>query len=293
MSMKSNWISLIALMVLVVALPYYALLEEGRMSQAQAALQEQSMQEATVIYINYCSTCHGIRGEGVGAMPPLNNPSLAGAEASMLTNTIARAVHGTAMAAWHISEGGALNDYQISQLVDLIQTADWENVSVVALAQGVEIVAEPAAENGLAYMLTEAEEDPHRCIACHEDPLVHRDRFGLNCARCHSTVTWTPAYLTRHIFMLDHGGQGTVACTTCHVENYYTNTCYGCHDHTPEQMQDAHVAENIIDYSACTTCHPTGQPDEARMMMQTGALSANEPPSGLAASEPVLIVNSH
>lgn len=270
MNQKSNWISFIALFVLVVALPVYALREPTRLRRVQAEQRYLAVEDGAVVYIRYCAVCHGQDGAGVGVMPPLNHPALAEADADMLHKTIARAAHGTTMAAWHIQEGGALTDYQISELVTLIQMSGWDYVGKMAVVMNFEMPAPPEAEMGEAFLQGEVAEDPHRCAACHEDPVVHKDRFGLNCARCHSSMTWKPAYLTRHVFYLDHGGAGLVACATCHVENYYTHTCYECHDHTPEQMQQVHIAENIPDYEACMDCHPTGQPDEARQIMQAG-----------------------
>ena len=102
------------------------------------------------------------------------------------------------------------------------------------------------------------EEDPHQCIACHEDPKVHRGQFGLDCVRCHTLEAWIPASLTRHTFALDHGDQGDVACETCHIETYAENTCYECHDHQAAQMAELHQAEGIDDYDNCQICHPTG-----------------------------------
>jgi mono/diheme cytochrome c family protein len=272
MSAKSNWISLLFLMVLVIVLPVYAAGENDRMSRSQEAMRAQSLQEGMQLYVRYCAVCHGADGAGIGAMPALNNPALAAAEPTLLQKTIARAVHGSAMAAWHIQEGGALNDYQINQLVDLIRWGDWQAVQAVALASGFEVTHAPEDETGMAYLFIENEDDPHRCVSCHEDPLVHRNQFGVNCARCHSSVSWKPAFLTRHTFMLDHGGDGAVACQTCHAENYYTYTCYGCHDHAEQDMQEVHEAEKLADYQLCADCHPTGQSGEARQLMQVGAL---------------------
>ena len=48
-----------------------------------------------------------------------------------------------------------------------------------------------------------------------------------------------------------------LACETCHTKTYQTHTCYGCHDHTPEQMEEVHLAENITKYENCQECRPT------------------------------------
>lgn len=273
---RYNALSLLALLVIVIALPIYARGEAQRMALAQANQRQQTIAAGAHIYTDHCRQCHGDSGEGVGAMPPLNNPALAEVDEKLLFKTIARAAHGSEMAAWHVDEGGVLSDYQITQLVEFIRHADWELASQMAQEEGPLTLLPTAFEVGDAYL----EVEPHECVSCHQDPEVHLNLFGLHCERCHTTLAWTPAYLTRHTFFLDHGGQGNVDCQTCHTENYYTHTCYECHDHTPEQMETVHLAENIPDYAHCVSCHPTGQSGEARRLQQEGLLGAIEPSLG-------------
>jgi mono/diheme cytochrome c family protein len=261
-------ISVIALLALIVVLPVYALGEETRMQQAQEQMRAQYLEDGAILYIEYCATCHGTDGSGYGVMPALNHPALAEANPEALFKTIARAAHGTSMASWHINEGGVLNDYQIGELVTVIQFADWSSLDHLALTEGYEVPVSPAAELGVAYMESEDESDPHRCVACHEDPEVHLGRFGLNCARCHSSVAWTPALLTKHTFLLDHGGNGQVECKTCHPDNYYTHTCYDCHDHNPDEMNDFHLNEGLQEFDNCIDCHATGVEGEAERLQQ-------------------------
>lgn len=265
---KYNTISFFALLIFVVTIPIYATRETIRMAGAQQTLQGQIVAEGASLYVDYCAMCHGKAGEGLGVMPTLNHPALADADDNALFRSIARAAHGTAMAAWHLDEGGVLNDYQIQELVVLIQNADWEQVGQLAEVKGFVEPQQPAAEWGQDYLDYIGAEDAHQCVSCHEDPEVHEDRFGLDCARCHSTVAWTPALLTKHTFLLDHGGQGKIDCQTCHLENYYEHTCYECHDHTPEQMETVHLAEDIFEYEACVDCHPTGVSGEAEKVMR-------------------------
>ena len=107
------------------------------------------------------------------------------------------------------------------------------------------------------------EEEERACVACHEDPEVHAGEFGLECDRCHTAVGWLPAQLTRHLFRLDHGEGGEVACETCHVGSYVVYTCYGCHDHQLAEMKDFHAEEGIYELEPCGECHPTGRAGEA------------------------------
>jgi hypothetical protein len=109
------------------------------------------------------------------------------------------------------------------------------------------------------------------CVACHEDPEVHAGEFGLDCSRCHGVAAWKPAQLTRHIFFLDHGGEGDVECEVCHTGTYVEHTCYGCHDrHQPGEMEALHLQEGIAGFETCADCHPTGQPGEAAAGGQDG-----------------------
>ena len=269
---KSDLISLTALAILVVGLFVYAVFEPRRMAHAERSLRKQYVVEAAGLYVDYCALCHGADGAGIGAMPAINHPALAEADDEILFRSIARAAHNTAMAAWHVEEGGVLNDYQIVELVALIQNADWAEVNAVADKQGFE----PPAINelvDLSYMEVEDGSDPHTCVACHEDPVIHLGKFGPNCARCHSTTAWTPALLTKHTFLLDHGGEGQVACESCHVDNYYEHDCYACHnDHQPEEMEQVHLDEGLSDYDSCIDCHPTGVEGEAERLMNENSM---------------------
>jgi hypothetical protein len=115
---------------------------------------------------------------------------------------------------------------------------------------------------------------PKTCVGCHEDPLVHQGYFGETCERCHTTVAWLPAQLTQHNFPLEHGTQGSNECRTCHVASYAAHTCYGCHDHQPQQMREIHETVRADELENCIACHPTGVPGEAE---QAQAQEQNNP----------------
>ncbi|MBN1579525.1 MAG: hypothetical protein JXA89_02395 [Anaerolineae bacterium] len=100
------------------------------------------------------------------------------------------------------------------------------------------------------------------CASCHIEPPVHQDQFGSDCIACHTTNGWQPARLQYHLFPLDHGGTGEVACPTCHADNYATVTCYSCHEHQPELVEHKHRKEGITDIAGCAFCHPTGRREE-------------------------------
>ena len=91
---KYNLIALVALLVVVAALPVYAVMESNRMERAQAELYDEYAADGVLTYVESCASCHGPTGEGIGAVPPLNNPGLAEADRYILYNTIARSPHG-------------------------------------------------------------------------------------------------------------------------------------------------------------------------------------------------------
>lgn len=268
---KYHLINLIALLIIASALPAYALLEPVRLDRAQAVLRGERVAHATEDYLEICASCHGLAGEGMGAMPALDNPGLAKADRRLLYETIAHAPHGTKMAAWHIDEGGILNDYQIESLVALILDADWAQVGDLAAARDLVPPTPAAAQIDMAVLEGGMGLNPHECAACHEEPAVHAGQFGLNCARCHTLQAWRPALLTRHAFLLDHGGEGPVACQTCHTQTYAENTCYECHDHDPQEMQERHAEEAIFELENCAECHPSGAAGEAERLGRSRA----------------------
>lgn len=99
------------------------------------------------------------------------------------------------------------------------------------------------------------------CASCHPMPADHRGTFGDNCAGCHSTDTWARARFD-HRFPIDHGDGRAVPCKTCHPVDYRSYTCYGCHEHTIDNIARKHRKEGIGDYRPCARCHPTGREDE-------------------------------
>ena len=105
---------------------------------------------------------------------------------------------------------------------------------------------------------------PQLCVDCHAEPEIHAGFFGVQCQNCHTDVAWAPARMTVHNFPLDHGGQGTIQCETCHTSTYVEYTCYGCHDHQPDEIQAGHLEADVTleELPNCTKCHPNGLKQE-------------------------------
>jgi mono/diheme cytochrome c family protein len=83
---------------------------------------------------------------------------------------------------------------------------------------------------------------------------MHKQMTG-NCAQCHTPQAWKPATFDHNkYFPLDKNHNAT--CVTCHTSNNYKQyTCYGCHEHTPANMQAKHREEGVSDLDNCVRCH--------------------------------------
>ena len=96
-----------------------------------------------------------------------------------------------------------------------------------------------------------------RCESCHKAPVdnLHRQMTG-NCGQCHSLPSWKPASFDHaKFFPLD--ADHNASCVTCHSTNDYSRyTCYGCHEHTPANMQAKHREEGVGEnLDNCVRCH--------------------------------------
>jgi len=106
---------------------------------------------------------------------------------------------------------------------------------------------------------------PTQCAACHADPPYHQALFSSDCAGCHTADGWQPVRFDRpHRFPLDHGEGGLAQCRVCHPDSLPAYTCYGCHEHSPQKIEQKHRQEGIADFSNCTRCHPTGRKEESK-----------------------------
>ena len=130
-------------------------------------------------------------------------------------------------------------------------------------------------------------EAPTACENCHseEEQPAHHPQFGTNCARCHVAEAWAPAQLTVHVFDLQHGleeGEQT-DCAACHVANYASVTCYGCHEDTNGRLTAEHGVNGVVDVGNCIACHPTGVSGEARHAASNFPNKVGTPPEASAA----------
>ena len=119
-------LGLLGTIIIVVALSIYILSEPTASSHRRDEILNTQLDEAMTLYAENCAVCHGLNGEGIGATPPLNAPGLQAMPYDELYKTIARGRFETAMPAWSKEDGGPLSDYQIGELVALIESGDWK-----------------------------------------------------------------------------------------------------------------------------------------------------------------------
>jgi hypothetical protein len=104
-----------------------------------------------------------------------------------------------------------------------------------------------------------------QCETCHTSPkdTLHQQISG-NCSQCHTQEKWVPATFEHDKYFLldkDHNDK----CVTCHLRNDYSRyTCYGCHEHTAENIRRKHIKEGIRDYTNCVECHRTADEHDIR-----------------------------
>ena len=95
-----------------------------------------------------------------------------------------------------------------------------------------------------------------RCESCHAAPTdsFHR-QIALACAQCHQPGQWKPSTFNHdRFFLLDRHHNTT--CATCHVNGDFKRyTCFGCHEHTPENIRAEHEEEGIRNLDNCASCH--------------------------------------
>lgn len=104
-----------------------------------------------------------------------------------------------------------------------------------------------------------------QCQSCHKSPAdaLHKQITG-NCLQCHTQEKWTPATFDHNqYFVLDR--DHNASCVTCHVRNDYSRfTCYGCHEHTPDNIRREHIEEGINKFDNCVECHRSANEDDIK-----------------------------
>jgi plastocyanin len=164
--------------VSLVGLTLYFIWDDDRAAQAIIRQEKVNVERGAHLYSLNCRSCHGLKGEGVierGGLPgaPLNvdsnrPPELSGgaleAQVSRFHDTITCGRVGTVMPPWSIDQGGALNFFQIEQLVMLITSQYSEEGWEFALEEGNHadafpfhrFLTEPLGADGTTVQLNES-----------------------------------------------------------------------------------------------------------------------------------------
>jgi hypothetical protein len=104
-----------------------------------------------------------------------------------------------------------------------------------------------------------------RCQDCHRPPAdaLHQQITG-SCGQCHGQGKWVPAMFDHsRYFELDRDHNDR--CVTCHGGNDYRRySCYGCHEHTTENIRREHIEEGIRDFDKCVECHRNANKHDIR-----------------------------
>lgn len=97
-----------------------------------------------------------------------------------------------------------------------------------------------------------------QCLSCHKLPAdtLHQHITG-NCSQCHDQNKWAPATFD-HFKYFELDQDHDAPCVTCHEgKDYRRYTCYGCHEHTPDNIRRIHSegGVRIRFYENCARCH--------------------------------------
>jgi hypothetical protein len=135
---------------------------------------------------------------------------------------------------------------------------------------------------------------PSDCFSCHSaeylDPSIHPSHTGTadspafpqNCAECHRTNAWSPAFIDPstigrtggalqqsalvppedhdRLFPISRGPHKGAACNSCHisVQSPRLVRCGGCHEHNPVLLRQQHGRNVPSHATSCLGCHPGG-----------------------------------
>jgi mono/diheme cytochrome c family protein len=139
------------------------------------------------VYLQSCTPCHGIEGQGVDAPPLRNSQYVQTAGDGAVLDTISNGQPGTEMPAWLQANGGPLTEAQINNVVAFLHTlqgvpplltvtpAPEEPTPTLPASSGQTPTPTPHMESGSG--------EAGRHIAGNVDQ--GRSYFGLYCASCH------------------------------------------------------------------------------------------------------------
>jgi mono/diheme cytochrome c family protein len=148
--------------------------------QADAAL-------GAPLYLQHCTSCHGIQGQGVDAPPLRNNQYIQTGGDQSVFATVAEGRPGTEMPAWLQGNGGPLIDAQISSVVAYLHTLQGVATLPTAPPEPPEPTETPLPSGAPTLEPARPSEPGGPGPAALLTGEVGRGRaeFGLYCAACH------------------------------------------------------------------------------------------------------------
>ena len=104
----------------------------------------------------------------------------------------------------------------------------------------------------------------NNCATCHKAPkdIFHTQNLSASCGGCHHFEGWKPSTFDHSsYFLLDNNHNAS--CNTCHTgNNYKVYTCYGCHEHSEQNIIAEHTEHGNRNISNCISCHKSGSEHE-------------------------------
>jgi mono/diheme cytochrome c family protein len=157
-------------------------LQAGASAQAAAGPAEAAVGAA--VYLENCTTCHGLQAEGVSGPALRNNRLIKAGSDQAVASVISQGRAGTAMPAWLVTNGGALTAAQIADVVAYLRTFQ----AVPALPTATPLPPEPTEPPpaaGAEPARPSFEGGPGQAVNLAGNADRGRVGFGLYCAACH------------------------------------------------------------------------------------------------------------
>jgi mono/diheme cytochrome c family protein len=157
------------------------------MGLASAGAGEADAALGAPLYLQHCSPCHGLQGQGVDAPPLRNSQFVQTAGSQALFDTVADGRSGTEMPAWLQSNGGPLTHLAITSVISYLHTLQ----GVVSLPPMAPPAEEPTATPLPPGAPTPEPAQPSEpggpgpAASLAGDIGRGKPLFGLYCAICH------------------------------------------------------------------------------------------------------------
>lgn len=160
---------------------------QGQAVSAGAPSGPADAAQGAPIFLQNCSTCHGLEGEGVSAPALRNDQFIKSSDDQAVINVVSNGRPGTAMPAWLQANGGRLTPAQIANVVAYLRTL--QGVSALPTASPVPPVPtdtpQPANAPTSEPAVPSNPGGPGNAASLTGDVSRGRTLFGQYCAACH------------------------------------------------------------------------------------------------------------